>query len=145
MTFKLVTLVDITPTGIIRNNSEDHSMQIKRNQQRNFETVLQVLGLRTQPHISKWPCSVHKFSANKIKQLFGETFHDTEHNVWTLYFTADHPLAYNTSDGELCGLQNDFEQVPIITGLAETAQFMLPIFYPYGSIKNIHISKISNC
>ena len=145
MTFRLLTLVDITPTGVLRNNSNDHSMQLKRNQQRNFETVLQVLSLRTQPHITRWSCDPHKFDANRIKQVFGETFHNTEQNVWALYFTADHPLAYNTPDGELCGLLGDFEQVPIITGLTETAKFMLPIFYPRGSIKNIHISKISNC
>ena len=144
MTFKLITLVDITPTGVIRSNNNDYSLQLKRNQQRNFETVLQVLSLRTQPHILKWPCSMHKFSANKIKQFFGETFHDKDHNVWTFYFTADHPDSYNTSAGELEGLKRDFEQVPIITGLTETANFMLPIFYPHGSIKNIHISKLSN-
>lgn len=144
MTFKIITLVDITPTGVIRSNANDHSLQLRRNQQRNFETVLQVLSLRTQPNISKWPCSVHRFSANKIKEIFGEAFHDTDHNVWVLYFTADHPDSYNTNDGELEGLRHDFEQIPIITGLTETAKFMLPIFYPHGSIKNIHISKLHN-
>jgi hypothetical protein len=144
MTFKLLTLVDITPTGVIRSNAANQDMQFKRNQQRNFETVLQVLSLRTQPHILKWPCSVCNVKSTNIKQLFGETFHNTEHTVWELYFTADHPLAYNTNNGELSGLHSDFEQVPIITNLTETARFMLPIFYPYGSIKNIHISKIVN-
>lgn len=144
MTFKILTLVDITPTGVIRSNTNDHSLQLKRNQQRNFETVLQVLSLRTQPHISKWPCSKHKATTQIIKQFFGEVYHDKEHSMWTFYFTADHPESYNTSAGELEGLRHDFEQVPIITGLSETANFMLPIFYPYGSIKNIHILKLSD-
>ena len=142
MAFKLLTLVDITPTGVIR-NSVDSAIQLQRNQQRNFETVLQVLSLRTQPHTSKWPCSVHEFSPHKIKELFGETFHDKSHKVWTFYFTADHPDAYNTDKGMLQGLLQDFEQVPVITGLTESAKFLLPLFYPYGSIKNIHISKLS--
>ena len=39
----LVTLVDITETGIRYGDSKE------RDQQRNWETVLQVLGLKTQP------------------------------------------------------------------------------------------------
>ena len=36
------------------------------------------------------------------------------------------------------GLDKDFAQVPVVCGLAETAKFILPIFYPYGAIKNIY-------
>jgi len=36
----------------------------------------------------------------------------------------------------------DFEQVPVVTGLTETARFMLPIFYPYGTIKNIYFTQV---
>ena len=44
------TLVDITATGVTRGVNE-HA----RNQQRNWETVLQTIGLRTQPVLIKGP------------------------------------------------------------------------------------------
>jgi len=45
--FQSVSLVDITATGMTRSNDPD---SVERNQQRNWETVIQCLGLRTQPH-----------------------------------------------------------------------------------------------
>jgi hypothetical protein len=50
---------------------------------------------------------------------------------------------YDLPGNPLGGLLEDLEQVPIITGLTETARFMLPIFYPYGSIKNIYIKQVN--
>jgi hypothetical protein len=50
---------------------------------------------------------------------------------------------YDLANAPLAGLLQDIEQVPIITGLEETARFMLPIFYPYGTIKNIYIKQVS--
>jgi hypothetical protein len=41
----------------------------------------------------------------------------------------------------VAGLDQVFAKVPIICGLEETARFMLPIFYPYGAIKNIYFIK----
>ena len=142
--FKLATLVDITSTGVVRSNGTP-LMNFKRNQQRNFETVLQVLSLRTQPHIPQSPhATIDNIGKSQVVNWFGETYQNQNQTVWLFYFTAEHPSAYDTNDGTLKGLFTDFEKVPIITGLNETAKFMLPIFYPYGSIKNIHISKVTN-
>lgn len=134
--FRLLTLVDITATGVIRSQAD---RDLERNQQRNFETILQVLSLRTQPTIARYP-QVHEVDKEDPIIWFGDFYHDKPQRIWSFYFTAEHPTAYNTQDGELNGLRRDFEQVPIITGLTETAKFMLPILYPYGSIKNIHLS-----
>jgi hypothetical protein len=49
--------------------------------------------------------------------------------------------AYDLPNDPIGGLVKDFEQVPIVTGLSETAKFMLPIFYPHGAIKNVYIEK----
>lgn len=133
---RLVTLVDITATGVTRTAGDK---DLERNQQRNFETVLQVLGLRTQPHIVQWP-QVHEVDKEDPSIWFGEIYHDKPQRVWSMYFAADHLSSYDTAEGPLEGLRKDFEQVPIITGLTETAKFMLPIFYPHGTIKNIHIN-----
>jgi hypothetical protein len=43
--YRLYTLVDITQTNVSRGPGND----LKRDQQRNFQTLIQTLGLRTQP------------------------------------------------------------------------------------------------
>lgn len=138
--FQLFTLVDITATGVVRSNGD---RDLERNQQRNFETVLQVLSLRTQPHVIKFSETI-QVDEHRVSQWFGEMYHGQSHTVWTMYFTADHPSAYDTEEGALAGLCQDFEQVPIVTDLTETARFILPIFYPHGSIKNILLKAIPN-
>ena len=47
-----VTLVDITATGVIRHTTAD---EIPRNQQRNWETVLQCIGIKAQPQLLEGP------------------------------------------------------------------------------------------
>jgi len=135
--FQLVTLVDITGTGVVR-SSNAHDLQ--RNQQRNYETVLQVLGLRTQPHVLAKPEVIDIAGPELVKSWFGETYHYRTQRVWVLHFRADRDDAYAISDDAVGGLLQDFEQVPVITGLTDTASFLLPIFYPHGAIKNIHIT-----
>lgn len=134
MRFQLLTLVDITATGVTRG---DPGKELERNQQRNFETVLQVLSLRTQPHIVSWPVQ-HQFAEDEVRYFFGDMYQG-EQMVWQFDFSADHPDAYQVDGDPVGGLLTDFEQVPIITGLTETAKFLLPIFYPYGAIKNMHL------
>lgn len=138
--FQLSTLVDITATGVVRNNG---SNDLERNQQRNFETVLQVLGLRTQPHIIRWPTD-EVISKETVNFWFGDMYAEEEQRVWTFYFSADYPGAYADPISPVGHLLKDFEEVPVITGLGETARFLLPIFYPYGAIKNIHLMVYPN-
>jgi len=136
--FQLSTLVDITATGVIRSLSGN---DLRRNQQRNYETVLQILSLRTQPHIISLPESII-YTQNPISEfgnMFGDIFKEDHHRVWNLFFTADFPEAYANEVSSVGNLLKDFEEIPIIVGLEETAKFMLPIFYPYGTIKNIHL------
>lgn len=135
--FRIRTLIDITPTGVVRSNG---TQDLERNQQRNYETVLQVLGLRTQPHILL-PPTVIDIANGLASRWFGETYHQCSvHRVWEFYFRADRTDAYAIGDNKVGGLLQDFEQVPVVTGLTETARFILPIFHPYGAIKNVHIT-----
>lgn len=123
----LFTLVDITATGVIRSNFGEDCLE--RNQQRNWETILQILGLRTQPIIVSGPTLSH---SNDLDWLdFGE-FYTGCHSVWTVVFTSEQNVY------QIDQLEKDFEQIPVVTGLTETAKFMLPIFYPHGTIKNVY-------
>ncbi|HET8688360.1 MAG TPA: hypothetical protein VFM18_17255 [Methanosarcina sp.] len=131
------SLVDITATGVTRSSDPDN---LERNQQRNWETVLQCMSLRTQPlHISKPRSDVLDLADYDFK--FGDLF-EGKHRVWYWSWAVERAEVYDLPGKPLGALQSDFEQVPIITFLTDTARFMLPIFYPYGSIKNIYFEQV---
>jgi hypothetical protein len=113
---------------------------MERNQQRNWETLLQCIGLRTQPQNIQEPITSTCEDISVAE--FGDFYTGTQ-KIWTWSWTVDREGVYDLADVPLAGLLQDIEQVPIITGLEETARFMLPIFYPYGTIKNIYIKQVS--
>jgi len=117
--------VDITPTYQIRGAGTD------RDQQRNWETVLQVLGLKTQPEIIK-PVESIVLDLDDYDPLFGE-FYQGVHKLWYFSFQGGRTDVYNVEE-----LEQDFTEVPVILGLDETARFMLPIFFGTGTLKNIY-------
>jgi hypothetical protein len=71
---------------------------------------------------------------------FGE-YYQGRHKIWAWTFAVEHRDVFLIDNDSLGGLYRDFEQIPVITGLAETARFMLPIFYPHGAIKNIYFKR----
>jgi hypothetical protein len=123
------TLVDITVTGVVRGGDE-----YKRNQQRNWETVQQTIGLGAQPlEIVAPEC----LDVNLDYLEFGNMYQG-KHKVWAWMFAVEHKDVFRKDNNPVERLEDYFSQVPIITGLDETARFMLPIFYCYGGIKNIY-------
>jgi hypothetical protein len=131
--FQGYTLVDITATGVVRGNDE-----LPRNQQRNWETVIQCLSLQTQPNIIHLPVVTELDVAGTG---FGD-FYQGHQRVWHWSWSIEHEGIYDHGNKKLATLLRDFEQVPIVTGLEETARFMLPIFYPHGTIKNIYFKEV---
>ena len=133
--FEGFSLVDVTATGITRGDTDS----LERNQQRNWETVVQCIGLKTQPQLIEQPIIIED-ELNRFE--FGDFYAGT-HKVWHWVWTIEANGVYDLPNSRLGGIHQDFEQVPIITGLTETARFMLPIFYPYGTIKNIYFKQIN--
>ena len=130
------TLIDITFTGVVRTSS-DSEIKKKRNQQRNYETLLQVIGLRTQPMIFEKP---YKLSDEYLsKHQFGDTFNG-KHNVWVFKFSVEHPEIFKEGDNDLALLERDLNQVPIITGLAETVALPIQIFSTSYDYKNTYFT-----
>ena len=127
-----ITLVDITATGITRHRT---GQETARDQQRNWETVLQVIGLRSQPQLIEGPITA-EFDIDELSE-FGEMYFGKQ-RVWIFCFGVEHEDVFLEDNDPVGGLDRDFAQVPIICGLDETARFILPIFYPYGAIKNIY-------
>jgi hypothetical protein len=130
-----ITLVDITATGVIRHTQDN---EIRRNQQRNWETVLQCIGIKAQPQLIEGPyCKTVVIDETTI---FPE-IHFGEQRVWFFSFGVEYEDVFMVNDDPVGALDEAFAKVPIICGLEETARFMLPIFYPYGAIKNICFMK----
>jgi hypothetical protein len=130
-----ITLVDITATGIVRHTLAD---EVKRNQQRNWETVLQCIGIKAQPQLIQGPYR-QKLLIDE-NSIFPEIYFGKQ-EVWFFSFGVDHEDVFLSNNDPVGALDQAFTKVPIICGLEETARFMLPIFYPYGAIKNICFMK----
>jgi hypothetical protein len=123
-----LTLIDITNTGVTKGQSD------ARDQHRNWESVIQMLSLKTQPIIIRNPKC---FKDEDLENMdFGE-FYQGPHHVWAFQFRGERDDFYSIEQ-----LEEDFDLVPIILGLDETARFMLPIFHTGGTLKNIYF--ISN-
>ena len=109
MRFIIHTLVDITETGSRR--GEDPKQY---RQQQNFLTVMQTIGLRVNPTYVKAPEVVKEVPS----KLGLGTSYKTKQSVWKYVFDMEYDGALDIET-----LVNDFDLIPIITGLDETAKF----------------------
>lgn len=113
MRFRIKTLVDVTETNARR--GED---PLKVNQQANFNTLYNTIGLRTNP--TDFTVS---FEKEKVEGLgFGSNFKNKQ-TVWTVEFFVEADLSTNI---EL--MTQDFDLVPIISGLNETVKLDKDLF-----------------
>lgn len=135
--FDVYTLVDITATGFHRNYRPENSQltaaewHYTRNQQRNWDTVIQLIGLRSQPINVTDPEVINYPQAEPLG--FGLNFHHyCDLKVW--HFRFEYESYVNARL-----IRNDFDHVPIIIGLNETVQFAQPCFRSFGIATNIVI------
>lgn len=142
------TLVDITNTGVFgsyradllpyrRNNGElinnEEQWILARNQQRNWETLMQLISLRCQPMSIDASRKFEKQALNKYK--FGKN-NTGKHTVWTFRFSTEYAAVYDNPGDRYGALKADALQVPVITGLKETAKIdnMLITSGPFTNI-----------
>ena len=131
------TLVDVTKTDVTKYTPELERM---RNKQRNWETVMQVLGLRSQI------MGIRQLKTETI-DLSGYQFGDSytgKHRVWTFEFEVEFENLYLQDHDPYATLKNDFAHTPIILGLDETATPPVSLFYTDGTSKNIYFISASN-
>lgn len=111
MKFELYTLVDISRTDARR--GEDPILYKK---QQNYLTAINSIGLRANPTINKKPTlTAHHPS-------FGDAYKGKQ-SVWKLQFDIEYEEATSV---EL--MKQDFDLIPIITGLDETAEIKDNVF-----------------
>lgn len=129
------TLIDITKTDVT-NYSKD--TEFVRNQQRNWETIGQLLGLRAQLlELNYIGCT----EEDLINHSFGVNFLGT-HKVWSFSFAVDHNGIFTENVDRYGRLKDDFKLTPIILNLNETAQIKSPIFVPSGVDNNIYFKSL---
>lgn len=133
--FQGYTLVDITSTGQI---IYEPKYELERNQQRNWETVQQVLSLRTQPQI----LATDNFVADVKDYQFGINYQG-QHRIWTWTFGVEYKDIYAKGSDVFGHLRSDFKITPVIVNLKETAEFPQPIFYTGGPDNNIYFKTLT--
>lgn len=113
------TLFDITKTGVLnRARPGDDVADIsdwykKRNTQCNFDTILQIVSLRTQPDLYNDPKCIQVLFDENCN--FGEKYKDNKyHKVWTFDFDIQHLSVFDDGNNELGHLYNDCQNVPMI-------------------------------
>ena len=126
------SLVDITQTNIVASiNSKE------RNQQRNWETLVQVLSLRVQLLTLSAPQLV---SLDVTGSAFGSNF-TGQQNVWTFKFSTEQEGVFANATRPYGTLESDFVNVPVILGLDETAPIITPTFTVSGPNTNIYFEQ----
>ena len=123
------TLIDITKTDALTNDNPK-----ERNQQRNWETVQQILSLRAQ----LLECNYTGVTEKHLKDYSFGIDYKGIHNIWTFEFAVERDDVYNFQHDRYGTLKNDFMVTPIILGLDETATPSKPLFFASGSEKNIY-------
>lgn len=124
------TTVDVTQTDV-RTKCDDDDWSLHRNQQRNLDTLIQTLGLRSQPI----NIDVRYFEGHPADYGLGKNLAEWG-RIWEVQFDIEHHGAYGT-DCELA--MQDLNYVPIINGLTETEPSFPPVFQTQGTFKNVHI------
>jgi hypothetical protein len=131
------TLIDITKTNVTKFTPELERM---RNKQRNWETVVQILGLRTQiMSINQLKTETKDLS----QHVFGSDYQDKQ-RVWTFEFEVEFKDLYLNDQDPYGILKKDFAQSPIILGLDETVTPPVALFYTDGPSKNIYFISTPN-
>jgi hypothetical protein len=110
---KISTLIDITNSRSRRTNSSDNK---ESNQQKNWQTLLQCIGLRCNITYENDPSN----DLVDLKNLsFGSKFKGKQ-RVWTFVFRPDRSDSYKLDDNRVGLLINDLNLVPVIQNLDET-------------------------
>lgn len=143
------TLFDITSTGISSRKTPINiapdkvsEWELNRNRQNNYDTVVQVISLRTQPEEITKPTK--KIVDFKTDDKFGFLFEQEESQpMWFFDFTIFYVGVYNDGINELGALYQDCEGVPMLK--VGTEWDKLPDFLDSSpELKNIYFEVLSN-
>ena len=133
--YRVHTLVDITDNGNLKQAfpfktpggeviHDKHSLAIARNQNSNFNTMLQLLQMRANITWENPPMRVNDTLGN---MGFG-TFYEGTHTSWHFQFFSEQAGLYGDDMDPTANLVGDFHQVPVVSFCKETATFPTSTF-----------------
>jgi len=131
--YEVSTLFDCTATGVQNHRRtsgmDNEEWHYKRNQQRNFETIIQCISLRCQPMNINGP---YVFSNNE-NQLY-----------WQFSFETDKQDIFLKNNNPVELLEEDCNQVPMIIGLGESVKelFFTPYMITQGKTANTIFAQV---
>lgn len=146
---KCYTLFDITKTGVLNRKSPPsldkimlEKWELSRNTQSNYDTILQIISLRTQAEYNTIPKD-ETINFKKFKN-FGFLYDDEENQkCWSFEFQIAHDGVFNNGIHDLGHLFDDANGVPAIK--TTTAWNKLPDFFDTSpELKNIHFEVIND-
>ena len=136
MLIKCATLVDITKTNVTRNAKPQGSSLTQlewdffRNQQRNWDVIIQLLGLRFQPEEITTPVKV---TYNILNTSFG-----SDYVIYNAVSVWEFSVSFH-ANFDISLLHTDFNNIPIISGLTESVKFNKACIFTDGNYKNFSI------
>lgn len=123
MKIKCYTIFDITRTNVSNrrrwlDDSVNDNLKLLRNQQTNFETILQIINMRSQPEDITDPVMDRINLA--VDNRWGKNYTCSDRiPVWTFSFTVNHTNVFTDENHSLGKLIQDCSGVPMITELRE--------------------------
>lgn len=134
MRIKCYTLYDITQTNVNFRKKNTEIVPVdemkQRSQQSNFETILQIVNMRSQPEeiseSERTEISIDTILNFNFGYIYEKSYNKKIKtiNVWSFTFSVDHADVFNNGIDDLGSLSEDCDQVPMILNLEES--FKLP-------------------
>ena len=135
--YRLHTLVDITNNGNLKmafpfkTDSGDvvhdkHSLAIARNQNSNFNTMLQLLQMRGN---ITWDHAPKRLEFDSLGNSSFGSFYEGKHSTWHFqFFTEQSGVFGDHSNNHVGYITEDFDLVPILSFCKETVTFPVNSF-----------------
>ena len=128
--YRIHTLVDITNNGNLKRPfpfttesgdliHDKHTLSTARDQNSNFDTMIQILQMRGN---ITWERSPVKYEANLKDTDFGRNY-EGKATVWTYSWETEQQDIYNNFESISGALVEDFDYVPIVNFCKETVTF----------------------
>tara|TARA_Y100001937_G_scaffold97060_1_gene132074 strand:- start:1652 stop:2125 length:474 start_codon:yes stop_codon:yes gene_type:complete len=134
--YHIHTLIDITDNGNLKQQfpfktksgdivHDKHSLAIARNQNSNFNTMLQLLQMRGN---IVWESSPMRLELQTLGNHKFGTFYEGKQTTWHFQFFTEQSGVYGDDIEPTAFLKDDFHHVPIVSFCKETATFPLSTF-----------------
>jgi hypothetical protein len=129
--YRIHTLVDITENGDLKKAfpfktlsgqivHDAHSLEMAKNQNANFTTLMQLLQMRG--NITWEDSSIRTEKVLTQEKIFGNHY-DGKHLIWTFVWHTEQQDVYREGTNPVGQLENDFDNVPVINFCKESATF----------------------